>query len=579
MPYGAYPPYQNTPTYPQYHGSHMGGGYQSMPSGFPGGYSGSSPATAAYPNSPPANTYQGSPVASGYPSPSNAYGMHFPPYGMVSGPPMYAPGTYAPAPYGHPYLPQQGQSDESQGSGMWWFMPAGSGGGSANMQSGGMYGAQPQAQYVPRFAGSQQPPPPAQSHSGSLNPNSPHAQQPSIPGFPSHAAVHSPSTNTLSPIATGSVPSASSPHPIYAPFSGMNIHSPGAAPPPTSGRYPPPLSLPITAQSPTQPPMPTSAAPISPGPRSPTRPMSSSKGGRASAASKAGGAGSRVTSPATRRPWHPNPPVARSEWVMWVGNVPSDATHDELWTFFNQDTTAREPAVTVGSGRTLLHPAPTGPSESGDATAGETAHGVSSVFLISRSNCAFVNYEEEQFLSRAVTFFNGRPLRPNDPRCPRLVCRVRRKDDDLRAGVGGQRGMGLHARWIQEQERRAGEDGPSTSGTGQADVDGVDGVGGVDDPATSPSTYLGPASSSGSSPPALAAADDGPKLPGDVAGVVEREKGTAGARHSGSGSTSSSLLARNFPKRYFILKSLTQVSLCYSFIVFVCSGLTPHISF
>ncbi|KAF8610435.1 hypothetical protein BDV93DRAFT_16238 [Ceratobasidium sp. AG-I] len=557
MPYGAYPSYQNTPSYSQYPGSHMGGGYQSMPSGFPGSYPGSASATTAYPNSPPANSYQGSPVASGYPSPTNAYGMHFSPYGMVSGPPMYAPGTYAHAPYGHPYLSQQGQSDEGQSSGMWWFMPAGSGGGSANVQSGGMYGAQPQAQYHQRFGVPQQPVPPSQSHSTMLNPNSPQIQQLSIPGFPYPAAAQSSSTNALSPTATGSVLSASSPHQMYAGFGGMSFQSPGVAPSPTSSRYPPSLSLTVPAQPPTQPPMPSSTVPTSPGPRSPTRPMSSSKGGRASATSKVGGVGSRVTSPTTRRSWHPNPPIARSEWVMWVGNVPSDATHDELWTFFNQDTTAREPNVTAGSGRTLLPPAPTGPTESGDAAASETAHGVSSVFLISRSNCAFVNYEEEQFLSRAVTFFNGRPLR-QDPRCPRLVCRVRRKDDDLRAGVGGQRGMGLHARWIQEQERRAGEDGaPEGDGAIRADADGA-----ADDTATTPSTYLGPASSSGSSPPALAPTDETPKLPEDVAGVVSaREKDGAAAHHSGSGSTSSSLLVRNFPKRYFILKSLTQFDL------------------
>lgn len=527
-----------------------------MPGGFPGSYSGSSPATTAYPNSPPANAYQGSPVTSGYPSPTAAYGMHFSPYGMVSGPPMYAPGTYAHAPYGHPYLSQQGQPDESQGSGMWWFMPAGSGGASANVQSGGMYGAQPQTQYPQRFGAPQQPAPPSQPHSTMLNPNSPQVQQLSIPGFPYPSSIHSPSTNALSPTATGSALSASSPHQMYAAFGGMSFQSPAIAPSPTSGRYPPSLSLAVPAQPPAHHTMPSSAAPTSPGPRSPTRPMSSSKGGRASAASKVGGAGSRVTSPTTRRPWHPNPPIARSEWVMWVGNVPSDATHDELWTFFNQDTTAREPNVPVGSGRSLLLPAPNGPPESGDAAAGETAHGVSSVFLISRSNCAFVNYEEEQLLSRAVTFFNSRQLRPQDPRCPRLVCRVRRKDDDLRAGVGGQRGMGLHARWIQEQERRTGEDGvPEESGTSRVDGERVS------DPATSPSTYLGPASSSGSSPSVPAPTDVMPKLPEDVAGVVSaKEKDGAAPHHSGSGSTSSSLLTRNFPKRYFILKSLTQVS-------------------
>ncbi|KAH7340577.1 YT521-B-like domain-containing protein, partial [Rhizoctonia solani] len=274
----------------------------------------------------------------------------------------------------------------------------------------------------------------------------------------------------------------------------------------------------------------------------PGRPTSTSKG-RASAASKAGPGGSRVTSPTTRKSWHPNPPVARSDWVMWVGNVPSDATHDELWSFFNQDTTAREPVAPTGPGRTLLPPRPPIDTDTGVGGANtDISHGVSSVFLISRSNCAFVNYEEEEYLNRAVSFFNGRPLRPQDPRCPRLVCRVRRKDDDLRAGVGGQRGMGMHARWVQEQERRMGEG--TAPGTG----------GGNNDTAAT--------SSSGSSPPIPAPVDDVHKLPADLLGRPHAgDPKEYSAAHSGSGSTNSSFLTRNFPKRYFILKSLTQSDL------------------
>ncbi|KDN51609.1 hypothetical protein RSAG8_00154, partial [Rhizoctonia solani AG-8 WAC10335] len=276
---------------------------------------------------------------------------------------------------------------------------------------------------------------------------------------------------------------------------------------------------------------------------------------QASAASKAGLGGSRVTSPTTRKPWHPNPPVARSDWVMWAGNVPSDATNDELWSFFNQDTTAREPVAPTGPGRTLLPPSAPADKDTGAGANTEHSHGVSSVFLISRSNCAFVNYDEEVYLNRAVSFFNGRPLRPQDPRCPRLVCRVRRKDDDLRAGVGGQRGLGMHARWVQEQERM-GEGATSGTDAGK-DQDTVD------DAAASPSTYLGAASSSGSSPPVPAPANDVHKLPADLLGSPHAGdlKDSSGPHHSGSGSTNSSFLARNFPKRYFILKSLTQFDL------------------
>ncbi|CAE7134128.1 unnamed protein product [Rhizoctonia solani] len=543
MPYSPYTPYQSGSGFNQYPTSPPGFG--PMPGNFPSGYSAASPPVSGYPASPSASNYQGSAVGGGYSSSTGAYGMHFAaPYGMVSAPPMYAPATYAHAPYGHPYLPQ-GHSDEGPTSGIWWFMPAGASSGASAAQSAGSYGAQPQTQtqFLQRFGSSQQP---LQPISTTLNASSPHPQQfPTQAGFPPPPVTHSP-TASLSPMTTGPTPTTASPHQMYASFGAMNIQS--SQPP--AGRQPPPLML----QTHTQPAPPSATGPHSASVQSPIRPTSTSKG-RASAASKAGPGGSRVTSPATRRPWHPNPPIARSDWVMWVGNVPSDATNDELWSFFNQDTTAREPVAPTG-GRTLLPPPVPADKDNGAGTNTEHSHGVSSVFLISRSNCAFVNYEEEVYLNRAVSFFNGRPLRPQDPRCPRLVCRVRRKDDDLRAGVGGQRGLGMHARWVQEQERRMGE--ASASGTDASkDKDTVE------DPATSPSTYLGAASSSGSTPSVPALVDDAHQLPTDLLGGPHTEdpKGYSGPHHSGSGSTNSSFLARNFPKRYFILKSLTQFDL------------------
>lgn len=112
-----------------------------------------------------------------------------------------------------------------------------------------------------------------------------------------------------------------------------------------------------------------------------------------------------------RKPYHPNPPAQRSEWVMWAGNVPSDATQDELWRFFSQQMVpGRRPP----------------PESTSGANTDSIYGGVSSIFLISRSNCAFVNFESERHLEAATVRFNGQPLRPADPRCPRLVCRIRR---------------------------------------------------------------------------------------------------------------------------------------------------------
>lgn len=221
-----------------------------------------------------------------------------------------------------------------------------------------------------------------------------------------------------------------------------------------------------------------------------------------------------------RRSYHPNPPAQRSEWVMWAGNVPSDAVHDELWRFFkqgssNNSTRSGSPATVSSKGKS------------------ETLYdGVSSIFLISRSNCAFVNFETETHLLSAIDRFNGKPLRPHDSRCPRLVCRVRRKDDDLKAGVGGQRGMGVHTRWIKEK-------GP------KIDTSDVSTPLASDVPPVSPADKLGPMVAAVS----LSSSDE--------------DRFTARAKQSSSGSyasTNSSILSRYFPKRFFILKSLTQVN-------------------
>ena len=201
-----------------------------------------------------------------------------------------------------------------------------------------------------------------------------------------------------------------------------------------------------------------------------------------------------LTSPRTRnqerRSYHPNPPAERSEWVMWVGNVPSDVKQDELLEFFNQPLSRP------------LSPTSTEPAEE----EGQRLYGgVSTVFIISRSNCAFVNFETEAQLEAATARFNGRPIRPGDQRCPRLVCRVRRREDDLMAGVGAQRGSSMHIKWIKEQKQKARYE---SRWIGEADV----------------STHSSP------------------------------------SRSVSNTSTNSDILAGFFPKRYFILKSLRQVT-------------------
>ncbi|KAJ7774154.1 YT521-B-like domain-containing protein [Mycena maculata] len=197
-----------------------------------------------------------------------------------------------------------------------------------------------------------------------------------------------------------------------------------------------------------------------------------------------------------RRTYHPDPPAHRSEWVMWAGNVPKDARQDELWRFFTQ------PPEGSGEGGPPSDPSIAGGSA--DGMSGEW-NGVVSIFLITRSNCAFVNYTTEGMLQAAIARFDGVSLRYEDPRCHPLACRVRGTEQDLRAGVGGQRGMGLHKQWVKgEPQSRSEKESPYRSRSGSLEHD-------------------------------------------------------AGSSCSGaSGSTTSSLLVHHFPQRFFILKSLTQ---------------------
>lgn len=245
----------------------------------------------------------------------------------------------------------------------------------------------------------------------------------------------------------------------------------------------------------------TPLPPVSP-PTSPNLPGPSSPERRLGAGSNHGSGSRGGKKPLVRRSYHPNPPSYRSDWVMWTGNIPSNATHDELWRFFTSF-----------------------PEGTPDAPANS---GVLSIFLISRSNCAFINYENEVYLKAAVEHLNGRSLRPGDPRCPKLVCRMRRTDDDLKAGVGGQRGIGMHLRWVKERKDR------ESSLTESVPND--------------PSSPLPDKSSHSTS------SDD------DSGG---RHGPQSLASSSSYASTNSSLLARFFPQRYFILKSLTQVILIF----------------
>lgn len=310
-----------------------------------------------------------------------------------------------------------------------------------------------------------------------------------------------------------------------------------------------------------------------------------------------------------RQAFHPRPQAHGHEWVMWVGNIPDHATQNEVWNFFRNPQAVAyymamktknpnaPPAWPVLGSQQSQRPEPDH-SEEVDGFDGPADGGVSSVFVIKSSNCAFVNFETEDALKRAMRIFNGVPLRPYDPECPPLVCRIRRKDDDLRTGVAAQRGWGLHTNWIRlqaEAMKKAGlvpdgvdetkkkgkgkgketteVDGELTSVPAEAasaDLELQTDTGSSpqiivpphlqshDDPPTSPSTHLGPSSASDPSPPV--------KLEYGSRRGAGRGRPMPALHHSSSASsgsyasTNSSFLTRYFPKRYFILKSLSEVS-------------------
>jgi hypothetical protein len=215
---------------------------------------------------------------------------------------------------------------------------------------------------------------------------------------------------------------------------------------------------------------------------------------------------SRGDWPHERRSYHPKSPAHRSEWVMWVGNVPSDMTPEYLRAFFNRSL---PPQSLIQS------------TQSPDLR--QVYGGVSSVFLIARSNCAFVNFESEAQLDAAIVRFHDKPIWPDRPPFAHLVCRVRKRADDLKAGVGAQRGSSMHVKWINDQRERAKHGGAELVGLAKA-------VGGL-------------------SSPFLTSDDDG-----------QGETSTPSSSHSGSlTSTNSGILSCYFPQRYFILKSRTEV--------------------
>ncbi|KNF01725.1 hypothetical protein PSTG_05153 [Puccinia striiformis f. sp. tritici PST-78] len=203
------------------------------------------------------------------------------------------------------------------------------------------------------------------------------------------------------------------------------------------------------------------------------------------------------------RPALPKPPI-HSQHALWVGNIPNDASHQELWKFFS--STAKQTSASAG---------------------------VESIHLIARSNCAFVNYRTEADLNQAIQICNGKPLRSLDPYCKPLLCRIRKPEDNLKSGVGAQRIGGMHRTWVNHNKRNHNHQQPyrhthpNPSHHQQQHQH----------PNKTHSNSYNPTTSN------------------------LRTCSTLTSTSNQSQSTSSSFLANNFPKRYFILKAYTEEDL------------------
>jgi hypothetical protein len=242
--------------------------------------------------------------------------------------------------------------------------------------------------------------------------------------------------------------------------------------------------------------------------------------------------------------------LARKAYLFHEILSPANASYEELWKFFNHPLDWQKIPQSEASSNWL---------------------GVASIFLISRSNCAFVNLKNENDLETAIAYFNGKTLRPWDPRCQPFLCRVRKADDDLKSGVGGQRGAGLHVKYIRDLRAKEKADNIApkmtinpTSSTSQLSSDSTLPL--------SPAALEEPPEGEGRrresvtkdhdlvSPAAFATWHSQQQQPGQ----------SLSADHS-LASTCSSFLVRNFPKRYFIMKSSTKVSIrrvaCYGCVI------------
>ncbi|KAK4701648.1 hypothetical protein P7C70_g4585, partial [Phenoliferia sp. Uapishka_3] len=228
----------------------------------------------------------------------------------------------------------------------------------------------------------------------------------------------------------------------------------------------------------------------------------------------------------------PKPP-AHSPHALWVGNVPTDASHVELWRFF-----ALRPVPASSP------PYASKKDEYPDIDLEST--GVESIHLIGRSNCdffpplrniipslthdlspgPFVNYATDLHLQHSIAVSHNVSLRPFDPRCKELVCRVRKQGEDSKSGVGAQRTGGMHVLWATKTALKE-ENEASGGGAGGKTTKSVTGA----------------------------------EENKTAEGMRRGSEASSGGKSNSTSSTTSSFLTRYFPKRFFVLKAHDEADL------------------
>lgn len=160
--------------------------------------------------------------------------------------------------------------------------------------------------------------------------------------------------------------------------------------------------------------------------------------------------------------------LERTGFVMWIGNLPKEVSALQLWHFLDHGsypsehgppslTDGADPVQTMGAGTAVLPTAVPAREGTSSISVSEfpwsAQNGILSIYVIARSNCAFVNFDNESDLVAMVERCNGVALRPTYDEPP-LVARVRHRDEEAEAGVAGQFGKGHHIAFAREWNRK-----------------------------------------------------------------------------------------------------------------------------